>query len=113
MTQEIEQQNEEIITLLGKKPEGLSRGQVSESLSFTINDKTLQRRLTALVDEGRIVVQGKPEEVFSDVEKIESLGLDVPHVTRLLYNLKKEGLVDRINIIDIDGAVEKLRSLIG
>jgi Fic family protein len=59
MTQEIEQQSEEIITLLGKNPEGLSRGHISESLSFTINDKTLQRRLTALVDEGRIARKGE------------------------------------------------------
>lgn len=59
MTQEIEQQNEEIITLLGKNPEGLSRGKISEFLSFTINDKTLQRRLTALVDEGRIGRKGE------------------------------------------------------
>ena len=59
MTQEIEQQNEEIITLLGKHPEGLSRGQVSENISFTINGKTLQRRLTALVDEDRIARKGE------------------------------------------------------
>ncbi|QIB64770.1 Fic family protein [Kineobactrum salinum] len=59
MTQEIEQQNEEIITLLGKHPEGLSRGKISENLSFTINDKTLQRRLTALVDEERIARKGE------------------------------------------------------
>ncbi len=39
MTQEIEQQNKEIVTLLGKYPEGLARGQISEYLSFTINDK--------------------------------------------------------------------------
>ena len=76
-------------------------------------DEACMADRVVVVDDGRIVVQGKPEEVFSDVEKIESLGLDVPQVTRLLYNLKKEGLVDRINIIDIDGAVEKLRSLIG
>ncbi|MEJ2445059.1 MAG: Fic family protein [Exilibacterium sp.] len=59
MTQEIEQQNKEIITLLGKYPEGLSRGQISEYLSFTINDKTLQRRLRALVDEDRIARKGE------------------------------------------------------
>lgn len=59
MTREIEQQNEEIITLLGKKTGGLSRSQISESLSFTINYKTLQRRLTALVDEGRIAKKGE------------------------------------------------------
>ena len=66
-----------------------------------------------VVDEGRVVVQGTPEEVFSDVEKIEKLGLDVPQVTRLLYNLRNEGLMGDSKIIDIDGAVEKLRTLIG
>jgi len=59
MRQEIEQQNEEIINLLGKHPEGLSRGQTSENLSFSINDKTLQRRLTALVKNDRIVRKGE------------------------------------------------------
>ncbi len=59
MTQEIEQQNEEIITLLDKHPEGLSRGQVSEKLNFSINYKTLQRRLTALVEDGRIARKGE------------------------------------------------------
>ena len=59
MTQEIEQQNEEIITLLGTHPEGLSRGQISDNLSFPINDKTLQRRLTALVDDSRIARIGE------------------------------------------------------
>ena len=66
-----------------------------------------------VVDEGKIVVQGTPEDVFSDVEKIEKLGLDVPQVTRLLHNLKLEGLVNDSRIIDIEGAVKKLRELIG
>lgn len=59
MTQEIEQQNEEIINLLSKNPGGLSRGQISESLSFTINYKTLQRRLAALSNEDRIARKGE------------------------------------------------------
>jgi len=66
-----------------------------------------------VVDEGKIVIQGSPREVFSDVMLIESLGLDVPQVTRLLFNLKKEGLVDDSAVIDIDEAVGKLRALIG
>ena len=59
MTHEIEQQREEIITLLDKHPEGLSRGQVSAGLSFSINNKTLQRRLAALVDAGCIARKGE------------------------------------------------------
>ncbi len=59
MTQVIERQNEEIITLLGEYPQGLSRGQISEKLSFVIKDKTLQRRLAALIDDGRVIRTGE------------------------------------------------------
>lgn len=59
MTLEIEQQIEKIIALLEKHPEGLSRGQVADNLSFSINGKTLQRRLAALVEEGRIARKGE------------------------------------------------------
>ena len=59
MTQEIEQQKEAIITLLDQHSEGLSRGQIADSLSFSINSKTLQRRLAALAEEGRIAKEGE------------------------------------------------------
>lgn len=59
MTQKIEQQNKEIITLLGKHPEGLSRGQIAEKLNFIAHVKTLQRRLTALADDDRIARKGE------------------------------------------------------
>jgi len=58
MKQDIEQQNEEIMMILEQYPEGLSRGKISENLSFSLNDKTLQRRLTTLVDEGEIFKLG-------------------------------------------------------
>ncbi|MFK7972093.1 MAG: Fic family protein, partial [Bacteroidia bacterium] len=59
MAQDIEQQNEEIVNLLGRHAEGLSRGKISEKIGFSINDKTLQRRLTALVNENRIARKGE------------------------------------------------------
>lgn len=45
-----------------------------------------------VMDEGKIVLQGTPREVFSRVEKLKSLRLDVPQVTELAYELKKAGL---------------------
>lgn len=59
MADEIEQQNEEIIDLLSKHSKGLSRGQISDIIGFFINYKTLQRRLAALVDDGKITKQGE------------------------------------------------------
>lgn len=66
-----------------------------------------------VIDAGKIVVEGRPEEVFSKVDEIESLGLDVPQVTRLLNNLMEAGYLKDVDVIDVEGAVEKLRTLIG
>ncbi len=45
-----------------------------------------------VMDQGRIAMEGTPREVFSRVEELKSLRLDVPQVTLLAYELKKRGL---------------------
>lgn len=45
-----------------------------------------------VMDAGKIAMEGTPREIFSDVEKIRSLRLDVPQVTMLAYELKKHGI---------------------
>lgn len=44
-----------------------------------------------VMSDGLIAADGTPASVFSDVEKMESLGLDVPETVRILYDLRKEG----------------------
>jgi len=44
-----------------------------------------------VMSDGLIAADGTPASVFSDVEKMESLGLAVPETVRILYALKKEG----------------------
>lgn len=45
-----------------------------------------------VMDEGRVVMKGTPREVFSCVDELKALRLDVPQVTLLSYELKKAGL---------------------
>ena len=45
-----------------------------------------------VMDDGKIAMQGTPREIFSRVEKLKSLRLDVPQVTLLAYELKKRGV---------------------
>ena len=45
-----------------------------------------------VMEEGRIVLQGTPKEVFSHVEELQKLRLDVPQVTLLAHELRKSGL---------------------
>lgn len=65
-----------------------------------------------IIDEGKIVTDGKPVKVFNDVEKIEEMGLDVPQVTRLLYKLKEKGYIKRIDAITVDEAFERIIEII-
>ena len=45
-----------------------------------------------VMSEGRVVADGSPVEVFSQVELLESEGLDVPATTRLIYELNQAGM---------------------
>lgn len=46
----------------------------------------------AVMDEGKIVLDGTPKEVFTHVKELKRIGLDVPQPTELIYELKKEGI---------------------
>lgn len=71
-------------------------------------DEVLYADKVIVMDSGKIVMQGTPKEVFSDVEKIKSYSLDVPQVTELAYELKKEGLDLPDGIIEIEELLEAL-----
>lgn len=64
-----------------------------------------------IVDDGKVVVDGLPEVVFSNVGKIKKLGLDVPQVTELLYELEKEGFVLPRGVLAVNEAFDVLLSL--
>ena len=69
-----------------------------------------------VMDEGKVVMQGTPREIFSQVEKLKSLRLDVPQVTLLAHELKKSGLDLPDGILSIEElaeALEKCRADIG
>lgn len=44
-----------------------------------------------VMDKGKITLQGTPKEVFSEVERLKELRLDVPQVTLLAHGLRKDG----------------------
>lgn len=61
-----------------------------------------------VMDSGRIVMQGTPREVFSQVELLKEYRLDVPQVTLLAHELKKKGLPIKEGILSIDELVEEI-----
>ncbi len=55
-------------------------------------DEATEADRTIVMDSGKIVLDGTPREVFKKVELLKSLGLDVPQVTELVYELSKLGI---------------------
>ena len=66
-----------------------------------------------VMDDGKIVLEGKPKEVFSQVDELKKLRLDVPQVTELAYELKKEGLDLPDGVLTIDEFVQAMEKLKG
>lgn len=64
-----------------------------------------------VMDDGKIVMQGLPREIFSQVEKLKEYRLDVPQITELAYELKKEGLPLTDGILTRDELVKELCQL--
>ena len=64
-----------------------------------------------VMDGGKLVMEGTPRQVFSQVDKLKSLRLDVPQVTELAYELKKAGLPVKDGIIRNEELVEELKRL--
>ena len=66
-----------------------------------------------VMDEGKIAMQGTPREIFSQVEKLKELRLDVPQVTQLAWELKKSGLDLPDGILRREELTEQLNRIRG
>ena len=64
-----------------------------------------------VMDEGKVVMQGTPREIFSQVERLKHLRLDVPQVTLLAYELQKSGLKLPDGILTAQELTEELNKL--
>lgn len=90
---------------------------VNENLGITIilithyMDEAAQADRVIVMDQGEIKLEGTPREVFSNVTEVKRIGLDVPQVTELAYELQKEGIDISTEILNIDEMVEKLCQL--
>lgn len=63
-------------------------------------DEAVKADRVVVMDNGNIALDGTPKEVFRNVEKIKSLGLDVPQASELAYRLRKKGMKLPDDILD-------------
>ncbi len=75
-------------------------------------DEAAQCDRVVVVDRGRLLMDGKPREVFSRVEELKAVGLDVPQVTELMHRLRQAGLPVREDIITEEECAAQLEQLL-
>mgnify|MGYP001152149173 FL=1 len=64
-----------------------------------------------VMDSGKVVMQGTPRSIFSQVERLKEYRLDVPQITLLAYELKKAGLAIPDGILTREELTEALEKL--
>ena len=65
-----------------------------------------------VINEGCVCMDDTPKNVFSNVAKLHEIGLDVPQVTELIYELNNAGFDFPIDIIDMNEGAEALASVL-
>ena len=74
-------------------------------------DEVVHADKVYVMDDGKIVLSGTPREVFSQVEYLKQLRLDVPQVTELAHELRKSGVDVPEGILTIEELVQSLEKL--
>lgn len=75
-------------------------------------DEAVKADRVVVMDNGNIALDGTPKEVFRNVEKIKSLGLDVPQASELAYRLRKKGMKLPDDILDENECAAAIRKLL-
>ena len=78
-------------------------------VSHSMEDMAQYCDNVVVLSEARVILQGEREEVFANTELLQSVGLDIPQITRLVGILRKKGMDIPENIYTVDSAFEILK----
>ena len=76
-------------------------------------EETVDADRIILMDQGKLVLDGTPKEIFSKVEELKSLRMDVPLITDLAHELRLSGMPVSDGILKEEELVEELLSIFG
>jgi len=91
--------------------------QLNEEYNITIvhithfMEEAVQGDRIVVMEEGKIIIDDTPRNVFKNVDLLKSIGLDVPQVTELAHELIKEGVPLKEGILNIEEMVEAICQL--
>ncbi len=87
------------------------KGKLCESIvmvSHSMDDVALCCDRVLVLNRGEAVMTGTPKEVFSNAEKLNGIGLDVPQITRLVKRLNEKGCGIDESVLTADDAAEAI-----
>ncbi len=76
-------------------------------------DEAAQAERVVVMDRGKIIMDDVPKKIFSQVEKLNSVGLDVPQVTQLAYELRKEGIDISLEVLTEEEMLAEIERVMG
>lgn len=74
-------------------------------------DEAAEADRVIVMDKGKAIIEGIPRDVFSHVETMKKIGLDVPQVTEICYELRKAGIDINTKILNVNEMVSALCQL--
>lgn len=74
-------------------------------------EEAVEADRTIVIDNGKIVLDGTPKEVFQNIDYLKEIGLDVPQMTELSKILRENG-VDIKNVLTVDECFTELRRIL-
>ena len=81
-------------------------------VSHSMEDMARLCDFLLVMEHGRVAMEGTPEEIFSNAERLSQIGLDIPQITRLMLLLRAHGLDVNDSHYTVDGAYEEVLKLL-
>jgi biotin transport system ATP-binding protein len=81
-------------------------------ITHNMAEAALTKRVVVM-NEGRVYLDGTPNEIFEKVMLLQEIGMQLPQITEFLLKLKEAGFPVRTDIVNMEDAVEQIRLLTG
>ena len=99
------QGRQEVISIVQK----LSREQNITAILITHHmDEAAEADRVIAMDDGKIIADGTPKQVFTQIDLLKSVGLTVPHTTQLLYALRCDGCELPLDALSVDECAQAI-----